>query len=236
MAKKTDWMPSTREGILGMAMKWNNVLALKGASWGVPEDVIADLSTKTLAAQAAFNEGLTKDRTKVLTAKINTAFKELTDLMRFIKKRWFHMPPLNSMDMASLDLSPPDTTPTPIAVPQGQLSATVQLLGSHLIKLLITHIEGTPPDERADYGYRIYWGVMPHGGGTLEQAAGIHHYLQKPPVSGDELPQSFFTKRKREIMDFPAETSGMTAWFCIRYENSKGQSGPWGPLFSVIIP
>jgi len=158
MAKKTDWMPSTREGILGMAMKWNNVLAIKGAAWGVPEDVIADLNAKTLVAQAAFNEGLTKDRTTVLTAKINAAFKDLTDLMRFIKKRWYHIPPLTSMDMASLDLEVPDTTPTPIADPQGQVSATVQLLGSHLIKLIMSHIEGTPPDDKADYGYRIYLG------------------------------------------------------------------------------
>jgi hypothetical protein len=67
-------------------------------------------------------------------------------------------------------------------------------------------------------------------------AASISHYLQRPPVSGTELPHSLFTKRKRELFDFPAEDSGKTVYFCIRYENSKGKSGPWGPIFSAVIP
>jgi hypothetical protein len=109
-------------------------------------------------------------------------------------------------------------------------------VGSHLLRLITEHVEGTPTDSKADYGCRIYWGIMPHGGGTVEQAASQRHYLQRPPVSGDELPQSLFTKRKKEMFDFPAEDSGKTVYFCIRYENSKGKTGPWGPLFSAVIP
>ena len=29
---------------------------------------------------------------------------------------------------------------------------------------------------------------------------------------------------------------GQTVYFCIRYENSKGKAGPWGPIFQAIIP
>ena len=231
-----DWLPNRRDEILGMAMKWNNVLVVKGAAWNVPEAKCTELNTLTLTAQAAFNEAMTKDRTTVLTAKVNAAFKALSDAMRDIKKRYYYIPPLTEIDMASLDLTPPDTIPTPVSDPAGQVTAAVMLLGSHLLKLIIEHVEGTPLDPKADYGSRIYWGIMPHGGGTLEQAAGIHHYLQKPPVSGNELPNSLFTRRKREQFDFPAETSGMTVYFCIRYENSKGKSGPWGPIFQTIIP
>jgi hypothetical protein len=77
---------------------------------------------------------------------------------------------------------------------------------------------------------------MPQGGGTLEQAARQRHYLRQPPVSGDELPHSLFTKRRKELFDFPMEDSGKTVYFCIRYENSKGKAGPWGPIISAIIP
>jgi len=236
MTSKKDWLPNRRDEILGMAMKWNNVLAMKGKTWKVDEDKITELNTLTLNAEAAYNEAMTKDRTTVLTAKVNMAFEKLTDAMRYLKKRWFLIPPATEMDMASLGLSVPNNIPTPIADPSGQATAVIQLLGSHLLRLVIGHVEGTPVDPRANYGCRIYWGVMPPGGGTLEQAASIRHYLQRPPVSGEELPYSLFTKRRRELFDFPAEDSGKTVYFCIRYENSKGKPGPWGPLFQAIIP
>jgi hypothetical protein len=28
----------------------------------------------------------------------------------------------------------------------------------------------------------------------------------------------------------------LTAWFCARYENSKGEAGEWGPVVSAVIP
>jgi hypothetical protein len=58
----------------------------------------------------------------------------------------------------------------------------------------------------------------------------------KPPVTGDELPHSHFTRRKRERMDFSQEESGKTIYFCVRYENAKGEPGPWGPIFSAVVP
>ncbi|MDR3352901.1 MAG: hypothetical protein LBO00_07885 [Zoogloeaceae bacterium] len=32
------------------------------------------------------------------------------------------------------------------------------------------------------------------------------------------------------------EESGKTIYFCVRYENAKGEPGPWGPIFSAVIP
>jgi len=28
----------------------------------------------------------------------------------------------------------------------------------------------------------------------------------------------------------------MTAFFCARYENQKGERGPWGPVASAVVP
>jgi hypothetical protein len=40
----------------------------------------------------------------------------------------------------------------------------------------------------------------------------------------------------RERFDFDGGDSGKTAYFCIRLENAKGEAGPWGALFSAVIP
>jgi hypothetical protein len=58
----------------------------------------------------------------------------------------------------------------------------------------------------------------------------------KEPLSGDELLHYRFTRRKKELMSFDAAESGMTAYFCARYENQKGQHGVWGTVVSAIIP
>ena len=237
MAQK-DWMPSTREAVLQMAMKWNNQLAMKGTAWNVPTDTATELNTLTLSAQAAYNEANTKDRTKVLTAKMNTAFKALTAAMRDIKKRYFYIPPLTEIDMAALDLNPPDTIPTPIGPPQTPVTVIVSYSGKNMLHLNIVPITGYNYDDRADYGFRIYYGIMPPGGATPEQAM-EKQYLLREPQTPEELNKSFFTRRKKDIMDtekLPYETSGMACYISARYENSKGDHGPWGSVVTAIIP
>jgi hypothetical protein len=90
-------------------------------------------------------------------------------------------------------------------------------------------------DTRGDWGYRIYYGVMPPGGATVEAATGVKRELMKVPLTGDELPHSRWTRRRKERLDFHGD-GGKTAYFCIRYENVKGEYGPWGPVFQANIP
>jgi hypothetical protein len=135
-----------------------------------------------------------------------------------------------------LGLKPKDATKTPVAPPAGQAEADVTYPGPHLLMLHLKPMAGTALDPRADHGYRVYYGILPPGGATAEEAARTHRYLMHVPVSGEDLPSSQFTRRRRELLDFPAEDSGKTAYFSVRYENAKGQKGPWGPVFTAVIP
>jgi hypothetical protein len=68
----------------------------------------------------------------------------------------------------------------------------------------------------------------------VEEATGVKHYLMKPPTVGAELSDSVFTRKKKHVFDFDGE-SGKTAFFCMRFENPSGESGPFGPIFSAVI-
>jgi hypothetical protein len=94
--------------------------------------------------------------------------------------------------------------------------------GRTQLQLLLKHIAGTPFNPKADYGYRIYYG--------------LYTQSDTPPASGIELHESRFSRQKKVLFSFSPSDSGKTAFFSIRYENSKGKTGPWGPLFSAIIP
>jgi hypothetical protein len=183
-------------------------------------------------------------RTAESVVQCNTAFKELETECRYIKRHFLLLPPLVLADLPALMLPLPDASPTPVAPPSGQPGITVSYPGGpHVLLLHLSALPGAEPaggsgshDSRGDYGYAVYMGVMPQGGATLEQAAGPKHYLMRPPLSGDELLYYRFTRRKKETVIFDAAESGMTAYFCARYENQKGLYGPWGPVVSAVIP
>ena len=229
-----DWLPSTREGILGMAMKWNTVLALKGASWSVPEERITQLNTLTLNAQAAYNESKTKDRTSVITAKVEKAFKELVADLRDVKNRYYFVPPLTSVDLASLDLSPPDEirteVPAPIDTARGNTLLTVRYILTVIWEFL------NPQDERANHGVRVNYGVITPDPEAQSALTGKHYYLKDAPNTPAQLSENFFTRRRKNPIEFPVQDSGKTVWFCLQVENAKGVHGPWGEMFNAVIP
>jgi hypothetical protein len=230
-----NWLPGRRENQLSMAKNWLTVLAAQAPAWNVPSPEVTELQTLTGTADAALTAAQSSERTPVVTANCKAAFDALIAKMRFIKSRYFLSPQLTDAGIISLELKPRDATHTPVPPPTAE--ADISRPGVHLLELHLRSVAGSPPDpHRSDYGYRIYHGVLPPGGASVELATGAKRELLKVPVSGDDLPHSRFTRRKKELVDFPAKDSGKTVYFCVRYENAKGEPRSWGPMFSSIIP
>jgi hypothetical protein len=232
----SDWLPNKRTDILAMSKVWNTVIYRNAKKWNIPDEVVTELEKLTENAQDALGDAMSADRTAVINAKCKIAFDALSAKMRDIKDRYFKEPPLQEPDFVELLLKPKDKIKTPVGEPTAQAEADITYQGPYMLLLHIRPLAGTSLDNRSDYGYRVYFGVLPHGGATVEEATGQRRYLMKAAMQGSELPHSQFVRRKRELFIFPPEDSGKTAYFCIRYENSKGKAGPWGPVFSAVIP
>jgi hypothetical protein len=84
----------------------------------------------------------------------------------------------------------------------------------------IVSITGSPNDP-VNKGYRIWHSVVAPG--------------ETPPASPEDLRKSFYTQRKKDVVQFDYGDSGKTAWFAVQIENG-GKHGPWGPLVSALIP
>ncbi|MDR2510352.1 MAG: hypothetical protein LBC77_06885 [Spirochaetaceae bacterium] len=234
----TDWYPGSRDAQIHLIKTWNAILPVKAQVWGVPQSHVTELSASEVAAQAILDKVQSGERTTADVAQCNTVFSDMEAEARFIKKHFLLKPPLAAADLRSLMLPVPDDTHSPVGIPEGQpLIAITYSGGPHLLTLRLSALPGTEaPDTRGDYGYALYKGVMPHGGATIEQAAGQKHYLMNEPLSGDDLLYFKFTRRKKETVEFDPAESGMTVFFCSRYENQKGQHGAWGAVASAVIP
>ena len=236
MAHYSDWLPTRRADQIAMAKKWCTVLHRTATAWGVPPAVLPDLAGRYQDAEDMLGEALSSARTAVITARCKEYFDKLTSKMRDIKKRYFLTPPLTDANYVELGLNPPDTVSTPVPPPEGFPEADVSYPGVGVLTLHPRPVKGQPPlDDRSEYGYRIFWGAYPPGGATVEQATGKLRLLMKPPATGDDLPKSEWTRRHKENIDFH-ECRGHTVYFCVRYENPKGDYGPWGPMFTAIVP
>ena len=148
------------------------------------------------------------------------AFKAMKTHMRDMKKRYLYVPPLADSDLVSLDLKIPDTHPTASGTPTAQVTIETFLVGRHELGIKIVYVTGDPNDP-ANKGYRIYYKVVAPG--------------SAPPTAPGELIKSFYTKRKKDLMEFDFGDSGKTAFFAVQIEN-EGKKGPWGPMISALIP
>jgi methyl-accepting chemotaxis protein len=228
------WLPGRRKNQLAMAKNWGMIVGTKAVDWGVPPLEGVELATLTIAADTALTKAQNTNRTPDMTEACKTAFEALLEKMRFIKNRYFKTPPLSDADIVSLELKP--TLSSPPSPPVSRAEADVSRSAPCQFELHLHTVFGSLPDpHQNDYGYRIYYGILAQGGASVEAATGAKRELMKVPVSGNDLPFSRFTRRKKEVFDFAQEDSGKTVYLSIRYENAQGESGPWGPMFSVVI-
>jgi hypothetical protein len=114
--------------------------------------------------------------------------------------------------------------------PAAQPEADIGYPGAGMVELNNIRAAGAGEDDPR--GVRVFWGVL---GPATERDK---FRLAAPPVRGEDLPHSAFTRRRYYRFSFDGD-SGKTVYFCLRYENGKGGEkgeGPFGPVLSAVIP
>jgi hypothetical protein len=204
-----------------MARDWNSVMTAQAAAWSIPADALTGLDALYQAADSALATAQNETtRTTVANAQCRAAFEAMAEKMRDVKRRYFLEPPLTDADLISLGLKPRDTIHTLSGTPTAQVTIETYLVGRHELGIKIVYVTGNPADA-ANKGYRIWYSVTGAG--------------ETPPETPQDLRESFYTKRKQDLMEFDFGDSGKTAIFAVQIEN-EGKKGPWGPMVSALIP
>ncbi|MDR0457294.1 MAG: DUF883 domain-containing protein [Treponema sp.] len=224
-----DWMPGRRDEIMTLAKTWIMNLPSSGGAWTVSQDEIDELAVLVETAQETLNDAAKNKGDEVLNARVREAFAALTRYMRLMRERKFFTPPMTEGDWLKLGMRPRDRIPTPVPPPTAQVEGNLAFPGIGLVEIVKIQMTGGKIDRRADYGVRIYYGLLG------KSAVHDNFRLTEPPATGNDLPHSVFTRRRSHLFDFTGN-SGCAVFFCMRYENSKGEAGPWGPVLEAHIP
>jgi hypothetical protein len=221
MSKTTDWLPSGRTDQLTMCRNWTVVMTAEvRTAWGIPQAKYTELVNLFDTAQTLLRKAESGERTPVITEQCREAFAALIAAMRFFKNHFFLTPPLTNADIVNLGLTPHDPHRSPSKKPAAEVTVETFLVGRHELGMKIVYVSGNPED-RENKGYRIWYKVVPPGG--------------EPVTSPKQLDKSFYTRRKKDVVQFDYEDSGKTAYIAVQVEND-GKKGPWGPLVSALIP
>jgi hypothetical protein len=217
-----DWFPTTRAGILAMAIVWIAVCTVKRLLWGIAGVALTEFAELKDAAQAAF--ALVEDastRTPVTVARCKAAFKALEDFMRDFKRRYFLCPPLTDEDLISLGLKPHDAHPTPVKPPEDGPEFSIVQMGPGVIGI-------------------VYWngekgkkGSKPEG----VEGARVYYCVSDVPITDQrKLPFSEWATKCPHVIRFPEAERGKWVYLALKWEIRKehGES-PWSRVRSEMI-
>jgi hypothetical protein len=158
----------------------------------------------------------------------NNKKEEAKALVRPFVNQYLRFPPVADEDRLAMGIPNRDTKPTRVLPPASQAEADMMFPGIHLLELVKIRKVGTLSDDpRSDYGVSIHIGILDAVHGKWRITA--------VPATGEDMPYAVFTREKKLLLDLDGE-SGKTVYLCLRYENSKGEAGPFGPILHAVIP
>jgi len=238
MASNSSWEPTNRAswwrncddwckniGTGDNVERWRVPLSMYERLCGLRDD-IRDVETTP-----------TNYRTKNITKQLSDLYDELKKLMRNIKRMCFMTPPLTSADYIALGLKEPDNTPTNIEVPKAIPLIEVSNAGGLHLKFVVKPESESAEDKRADYGVQLRACIVPRGevSGKYSVQSGVVYKTDGDPKSYHDLNWNMFTRKKRFNIVFDAEDRAGLLYYSARYENSKGQGGPWSKIDFAVI-
>jgi hypothetical protein len=167
---------------------------------------------------AAWLDPLT--RTMVITAEKNAARNDYEPHLGLLMKSLRYNTRLSENDRLELGLEDYDTTPTAAEVPTSWPIVVFKPAGAGVLRGdYYDSATGQRRKQNGIHGAEVRVGIMDH-----------------IPTSPEEIQHSEFSTRTPYVKEFDLSMRGKTAYFCFRWENTRGQKGPWSEIIAVIIP
>ncbi|GHT87529.1 hypothetical protein FACS1894137_14950 [Spirochaetia bacterium] len=218
-----NWMPGSRAEQLALALKWITILALMGSLWNVPVTVRDKLEALHLSAAAAL--AITTDPngcTHSDTVACEVAFANLREHMMLLKNRYLLVPPLSEAEAAELGVSK-NTSRIDVPEPLGILHIVVEHTGPSQVRLLVTHLPGSPVDRDG-----------------VADSREIHYELVDPngtvfSIDPEEFNHTIIDKNKYITLMLPPGSIGRRLRTSGRYLNAHGGHGQWRPIVEAMV-
>jgi hypothetical protein len=189
--------------------------------WGIPSQAISELQTLMNTFQNALAQTENPaTRTPVTVRAKNEAREALESKLRlFLKAYVTYNPAVTNPDREAMELPIHKTTRdhSPVATTFPWILVII-----NLVRHLQFDFRGSEASKAKPAGQ--------HGMELVGQIGG------EKPADQFEMPLSYFDTNSPLKVEFKEEDRGKTFWFAARWENTRGEKGPWSDIMSAIIP
>jgi hypothetical protein len=206
--------------------EWQSIAVLyareNATRFGIADTVLAPVTTKKgLYEQAyAVSEDPATRTSAAILARQEARMNYDGVLRPFFKSHIIYNEKVTDEDRRIMGLTVHDTKPTPVPVPKKEPEVTYTVVAPATLEF---HFR-----DKDETGRGKSYGI--HG---IEFCFGL---LDTPPVDWSELPHSkFFTKSPARV-SFNGHERSKTVYFAARWENTRGEKGPWTDILSTIVP
>jgi hypothetical protein len=216
----TDYIPKRDEVFRDCAQNLYTYALSKYQNWNItsPQPPLESLLN---AYQDALASAQSPNRGKVDVLTKNEARVALEAAVRpYVKAYLSFNPAVSDADREQMGITIHDKTKTPVLPPTTIPEAEID---SSIIRQLTIHFKDNGSERRG----------KPHGVHGVEIVWDITETI---PLKMEEFKNSVFDTRSPYTFTFDESQRGKKVFFCLRWENAKGEKGPWSEIYNAIIP
>jgi hypothetical protein len=218
----TDYLPRTDLGFLTWITAFLQNLLPRLAKLGIAQSVydslkaLADVFIEKMAV-VDNPETLTKAATREKNEAREALEKQLrADVTEYLTNN--HLLTNADRDILGLPIHKTGHTPTPVPLRHPDFDVYTNEI-RHLKVSFYDQGSTSKAKPAGVHGAEVRWGIS-----------------TTPPVDINELPNSSFDTASPLTLEFTESQRGSTVYFCLRWENTTGQKGPWSEIVKAIIP
>jgi len=213
-------MPNTHQGRIDMGRNWVNILKVKGTAWGLTPALVTELEDFVMSAEEMQAQAVGPNATTAIRHRRDRFVAEMTAFMRDLRRRRFFVPPLNEENLIELGVPVPDTIRTDHVNVTEEVDFVLEIAGIRQVHVRFWQSGHAGMAKPAGYdGAVLDWGIF-----------------DAPPPDPDALTSHTMASRTPHTLQFTEEERGRTVYIALRWQNERGNTGPWSDIKSTVIP
>jgi uncharacterized protein YnzC (UPF0291/DUF896 family) len=221
--KSNDFIPTIESQFYTWQGTLLNYMSAHAGLWGITEADWARLSAlqSDYLAKYAIAENPATRTSAAILAKNKARNAYIKEIRLLVKSHITYNLVVTDEDRKDMGLPIHKTTRTPAQValtyPEFHIdSGTIRRLIIHFYDQGQKKTKAKPPGQ---HGAEIRWAIS-----------------DVPVIDVSELLHSSFDTHTPFTLEFQGHECGKTVYFCLCWENTRGQKGPWSKIISAVIP
>ena len=217
---KKNFIPRKDSELVAWSDNFCHTVSDNATKWEIPADEVTALKTANVSFASIHLQADSPIRDSVIVKEKNAARKALVNKIRTMTRFRLQNPIITDADRTRLGITVRDVDPTNIPVPATRPSLDVRVV---YFRRLEVRFQDMDSESRA----------KPYG---INGAVINYAVLDAQPAGPDALARSVLATRTPHMLEFTEEERGKTVYIAIRWQNEKGQKGPWSEIESAIVP